>query len=203
LFQPGTKWQYSNYGIAALGRIIEAVSGQPYETFIAARIFQPLGMRDSFFFAPEDKKDRQPPVYLLEQGQLKKADWDFSAKDARYPYPEGGMSSTAEDLAAFYQMMLNGGVHQGRRILSQASVNVMTGVNTPGLPVKWGLGWQVRDDPSLELQSPGAFGHGGAFGTYGWVDPKKDLIGVFLVQRPGADEERRAFVEMTAAAIAE
>lgn len=202
-FEPGTKWQYSNYGIAALGRTIEVVTGQPYEKFMAERIFQPLGMKDSFFFPPEEKKSRLGPIYLFDKGKLVRSPWELMGNGARYPYPEGGMSSTASDLAAFYQMMLDGGTYRGHRILSRASVEVMTEVHTGNLPVSWGLGWSVVKDAAgtLPLTSLGTFSHGGAFGTYGWIDPKKGIVGVFLVQRPGANDERNAFVQMAGAAV--
>ena len=210
-FDPGTKWQYSNLGIATLGRIIEVVADQPYEKFIESRIFQPLGMKDSFFFLPADRQHRLATVYILDKGKLKKADWDFSGNGAKYPFPEGGMYSTALDLASFYQMMLNGGAYNGKRILSRATAEMMTEVHTgelqaghsPGMG--YGLAWSVvrTADGTLPLTSIGAYGHGGAFGTYGWVDPKKDLVGVFLVQQPDVSTERSAFMAMAASAIAE
>src|SRR5262249_33621328 len=90
-FDPGAKWQYSNLGIATLGRIIEVVADQPYEKFIESRIFQPLGMKDSFFFLPLDRQPRLATVYILDKGKLKRTDWDFSGAGAKYPFPEGGM----------------------------------------------------------------------------------------------------------------
>jgi CubicO group peptidase (beta-lactamase class C family) len=210
-FDPGTKWQYSNYGIAVLGRIIEIVADQPYDKFIESRIFQPLGMKDSFFFLPADRRDHVATVYVLDKGKLQKASLDFTDKDAKYPFPEGGMYSTALDLAAFYQMMLNGGTNNGRRILSRATVDMMTEVHTGELSIGqsagmgYGLAWSVvrTPDGTLPLASIGTYGHGGAFGTYGWVDPKKDLVGVFLVQQPDVATERSAFMAMAASAINE
>jgi CubicO group peptidase (beta-lactamase class C family) len=210
-FDPGTKWQYSNLGIATLGRIIEVVADQPYEKFIESRIFQPLGMKDSFFFLPADRQHRVATMYVLDKGKLKKADWELSGIGAKYPFPEGGMYSTALDLASFYQMMLNGGTYNGKRILSRATAEMMTDVHTgqlqaghsPGMG--YGLAWAVvrTADGTLPLTSIGAYGHGGAFGTYGWVDPKKDLVGVFLVQQPDVSTERSAFMAMAASAISE
>jgi len=210
-FEPGTKWLYSNPGIATLGRIIEVIADQPYERFLEERIFRPLGMKDSFLFPPPDKHDRIASLYRLEEGKLKKSPADIYRKGARYSMPEGGMYSTASDLAAFYQMMLNGGAYQGKRILSRASVETMTALHTgeltaghsPGMG--FGLAWEVVRQPlgMLRMMSIGSYGHGGAFGTHGWVDPKRELVGVFLVQRPGANEEKAAFQSMAAAAIAE
>lgn len=105
-FEPGTKWSYSNMGIATLGRIIEIVSGKSYEEFLTERIFQPLGMNDSHFFVPEAKRDRIATIYKLENGKLTKADVDLYRQGAKYPAPEAGLYSTAQDLFQFYQMML-------------------------------------------------------------------------------------------------
>ena len=84
-FEPGTKWQYSNIGIAALGRIIEVVGDQPYEKFLESRIFQPLGMKDSFFFPPPDRHARIASVYALEDGKLKKSTSDSFARTGSIP----------------------------------------------------------------------------------------------------------------------
>lgn len=106
--------------------------------------------------------------------------------------PEGGKYSTASDLYAFYQMMANGGTYNKRRVFSRGSVELMTAVHTAELKQSWGLGWSVVRDPAgtLQLESAGTFGHGGAFGTYGWIDPRKDLIGVLLIQRWGGGDCR-------------
>jgi CubicO group peptidase (beta-lactamase class C family) len=219
-FEPGTKWLYSNPGIATLGRIIEVVSVQPYEKFMEERIFKPLGMKDSFFYPPADKLDRIAMVYKLEDGRLKPAGPETLAGDpwlyrkgAKYPCPECGLYSTASDLAAFYQMTLNRGTYHGRRLLAQPSVEVMTALHTGDLPaghlagMGYGLAWAVVREPlgTLQLQSIGTYGHGGAFGTQGWVDPKKDLIGVFMIgiSSGGGADERNAFMSMAAAAITE
>ena len=126
LFEPGSNWQYSNTGLATLGRIIEVISDMPYEQFLAKRIFEPLGMKDSFSFPPDDKKDRIAQVYMTQGGSRKPMGDAIYRKGAKYPMPEGGLYSTAQDLANFYQMMLDGGAYQGRRLLSKASVETMT-----------------------------------------------------------------------------
>jgi CubicO group peptidase (beta-lactamase class C family) len=219
-FEPGTQWKYSNAGIAVLGRILEVVAGQPYERFIGERILRPLGMKDSFFFPPPDKINRIALVYTLENGKLRRAGSetlggapDQFRKGAKYPCPECGMFSTAADVLAFHQMMLNGGTYNGRRLISRQSVNVMTMLHTgdlkagftPGLG--WGLGWTVVREPlgTLELRSMGTFGHGGAFGTEGWVDPKQDLIQILMMGRTGGStpEERNSFFTLSASAVAE
>ncbi|HYZ84717.1 MAG TPA: serine hydrolase domain-containing protein, partial [Bryobacteraceae bacterium] len=190
-FDPGTKWLYSNTGIATLGRLIEVLSDQPYEVFIAERLLKPLGMKDSFFFPPADKIDRIALNYVRKDGNLVRApvtslggDSALYRKGAVYSGPEHGLYSTATDLAAFYQMMANGGTLNGRRYLSPYSVEVMTSVHTGELRAGhlagtgFGLTWEVVKDPigTVTLLSPGTFGHGGAFNTHGWVDRKKNLI---------------------------
>jgi CubicO group peptidase (beta-lactamase class C family) len=216
-FEPGAKWQYSNIGIATAARIVEVLADQPFERFLESRIFQPLGMKDTYIFPPAEKFDRIASCYTLEDGKLKEMGENTLGggplkyrKGAKYSLPEGGLYSTAADLAAFYQMMLNAGAYNGKRLLSKSTVGVMTALHTGDLPaatpgVGYGLSWAVVRDPmgslSLPLESKGAYGHGGAFGTYGWVDPNKDLLGVFLVQRPGASEERNAFLSLAASAI--
>ena len=129
-------------------------------------------------------------------------------KGARYPAPEFGMYSTASDLFAFYQMMLNGGTYNGARILSRPAVEVMTTLQTGDLEeggpsgMGYGLGWMVVRNAlgSLGLKSVGAYGHIGALGTAGWVDPKRDLVGILLIQG-GATDERNTFMTMAEAAI--
>jgi len=216
-FEPGTKWGYSNMGIATLGRIIEVVSGKSYEEFITERIFQPLGMKDSHFFPPETKYDRIATVYQSkgqgEARELKKADVDLYRAGAKYPSPEAGLYSTATDLFHFYQMMLNGGAFGGKKILSKAAVDLMTRVHTgdlragfaPGMG--FGLGWSVvrNVEGMFRLNSIGTYGHGGLYRTYGFVDPQKELVGIILLQRLSDDgdmaDEISAFVAMASAAV--
>ncbi|MBS1790736.1 MAG: beta-lactamase family protein [Acidobacteria bacterium] len=212
-FEPGTKWGYSNMGIATLGRIIEIVSGKGYDEFLTERIFKPLGMNDSHFFVPEGKRDRIATIYKLENGKLVKADVDLYRQGAKYPAPEAGLYSTAPDLFQFYQMMLNGGMLDGKRILSKFSVEVMTANQTGNLTagfspgVGYGLGWSVVRNPEgmFRLNSIGTFGHGGLWKTYGWVDPKKELVGLILMQRLSDDgdlaDEFNAFMTMAAVAM--
>ncbi|MCI0339486.1 MAG: beta-lactamase family protein, partial [Acidobacteria bacterium] len=173
-FEPGTKWGYSNMGIATLGRIIEIVSLKSYEEFITDRIFQPLGMKDSHFFVPESKYNRVASMYRLDGNKLTKADVDLYRKDAKYPSPEAGLYSTAPDLFNFHQMMLNGGVLNNQRVLSKASVGLMTQVQTNELKagfspgIGFGLGWAVvrNVEGMFRLNSIGTYGHGGLYRTY-------------------------------------
>jgi CubicO group peptidase (beta-lactamase class C family) len=189
-FEPGTQFRYYSGGFAILGRIIEAVSGKRYEQFIKERIFEPLGMKDSFFFIPAEKRSRVASIYRSQNGKLNK--WEEIAsysKNAKYPGPEFGMYSTASDLASLSQMMLNGGTFKGRRVLSKMSVEMMTKNQTSNIksaitlrPAYQGLGWSLSGDPMSDfpLTSMGSFGHNGSFGAIIWIDLSKELIRIFL-----------------------
>jgi CubicO group peptidase (beta-lactamase class C family) len=218
LFQPGTHWSYSSPGIDILGRIIEVCSGQKYEEFIAARILKPLAMQDSFYFPDAGRISRIAMVYEGHAGKLTPSPGTILGGDpakhrpgAVYPSPSWGLYSTAEDLSHFYQMMLNGGTYQGRRYLSKFSVDLMTEVHTGDLnPSGWlrgsgyGLTWEVVKDPYGELtgHSLGTYGHGGAFGTQGWIDPKRNLITIMLIQRSNGGTDSMRDVVMTVAEAA-
>ncbi len=211
-FEPGTRWLYSNTGLNTLGRIVEVVADKPFDQFVVDRICKPLGMKDTLFTPPPQMYDRIATVYNLKDGKLSKADVDHYNRNSKFVRASGGLFSTASDMARFYQMMLNGGALDGQRILSRASVEVMTAVHTgsiktggPGMG--WGLTWAVvRDgEGTLNMQSEGAYGHGGALGTYGWVDPKKDLVGVLMIQRASGGDaaERNTLLELAGTAISE
>lgn len=216
-FDPGTRWMYSSPGIGALGRVLEVVSGLPFETFLEQRIFTPLGMKDSFIFPTPDRIPRIAMVYRPEGGKLVRATGGILGGDpaqyrkgAKFSAPEWGLYSTAADLFAFYQCMLNGGEYRGRRLLTRQSVDLMTAVHTghlepAGHTAGWayGLAWTVLRDETgmLNLQSKGTFGHGGAFGTNAWADPVKKIVGVFLIQRSGGGSfESRNFISLAQAA---
>jgi len=219
LFQPGTRWSYSSPGIEILGRLIEVCSGRKYEEFINERILQPLGMKDSFFYPPAEKVTRIAMVYVGKDGKLQPAPGTILAGDpakhrqgAVFPAPGWGLYSTAEDLLHLYRMMLNEGVYEGRRYLSPFSVHLMTESHTTGIhPVGWmggsdyGLAWEVVTKPLGELagHTKGTYGHGGAFGTQGWIDPNNKLISILLVQRAddGTDTMRDAFLNMAEASV--
>ena len=209
-YEPGTRHRYSSGGFAILGRIIEVVSGVPFEQFIAQRVFVPLGMKDSSFFYPVEKQSRVASIYRMQNGRLSK--WEELmgySRAAVYPGPEFGMYSTASDLAALSQMMLSGGVYKGRRILSRVSVQVMTTNQTLGIAstvtgrqVVQGLSWGLFGDPvnDFPLTTRGSFGHNGAFGTIFWIDPEEGLIRIFLEQVFGFGNEHQIFMAMAAVA---
>jgi len=215
-FEPGSRWSYSNAGIDTLGRVIEVASGKPYEGFLEERLFRPLGMKDTFCFVPDEKRERVAGLYRREKDALAPAESFLGGSGGKYPLPAGGLYSTAEDLARLYAMMLHRGVHEGQRILSETSVAKMTRLQTGDLKcgfvdgMGFGLGWAVVREPKgvTAALSPGSYGHGGAFGTQGWLDPAKDMFFVLLVQRsnlPNADASdlRRDLQTLAVEAIAE
>ncbi len=185
-FEPDSKYDYSNAGINTAGRIIEVLSGMNYEEFLKKRLFEPLGMTDTTSFPNESQIARIAKSYKankdqsdLEEttvGQLK-----YPLSDpSRQPMPAGGFFSTAKDVTTFCQMLLNGGVHQGKRILSEASVKQMTSRQTaPGL-AGYGFGFSANGT---------TFGHGGAYSTDMSVNTATGLITVFMVQNAGWREE--------------
>ncbi|MFQ5734139.1 MAG: serine hydrolase [Planctomycetaceae bacterium] len=214
-FQPGTKWQYSP-GLSVCGRIIEVVSRQSYARFLQKRIFDPLKMTETTFAPTPAQRKRLAALYRPGKDRtsiVPATHWLLDPKENRNPNPSGGLFSTAADLAKFYQMVLNGGERDGKRIVSKAGVKRMTAVQTGDLKTGftpgngWGLGWCVVRKPQgvTRMLSPGTFGHGGAFGTQGWVDPKSGRIYVLLIQRTGfgngdASNVRNAFQELAAPA---
>jgi CubicO group peptidase (beta-lactamase class C family) len=214
LAQPGTKSIYSQIGYAALGRLIEVCSGRSYEEFLAERLFRPLGMKDTYFFLPPEKQSRQAVLYTLDAtGKLVRVS-RRPEPAVKVPSPEGGALTTASDMARFYQMLMNKGTLNGRRILSAAAVKAMTTNQTgdlkdvefsPGLGM--GLSFGVVKDVvgTFRYQSLGAFMKGGAFRTYGWGDPAKDMFGIIMMQRTngGGDtaQEINAFSILANAAI--
>ena len=192
--EPGTKYAYSNMGVATVGRIVEVLSGQKYEDFVQSRILTPLGMKDSFYFPPEDKKSRIAMIYMPDRDKKltlagEKAQGGDPAKyrsGAKYPGPELGLFSTASDLYRFYQMLANRGTYGGKRILSPQAVETMVQDYTPDHS-GYGLTMTVAGGTAqqLNLVNLGTFGHGGAFGTSGTIDPKNGLVIVFLPQMMG------------------
>lgn len=216
-FEPGTEWKYSP-AISVCGRIVEVASGQPFDQFLEARIFRPLGMKDSTFNPTPEQKSRLATIYQptdagngLEAGR----NTIVESSGPVTPNPSGGLFSTAADMARFYQMILGGGTWNGQRIVSADSIKQMTSVHTGDLKAgflpgtAWGLGWCIIREPEgvAQMVSPGTYGHGGAFGTQGWVDPKQETIYVLMIQRlklPNSDgsEMRQAFQQLAADAIA-
>jgi CubicO group peptidase (beta-lactamase class C family) len=195
-FEPGSKWSYSNAGIDTLGRVIEVASGEKYESFLQKRIFDPLGMKNTTFYPTKEQQTRIARTYFKgRDGKLFASKETLLAvpKDAKHPVPAGGLFSTGDDLAKLYQMMLHKGELNGKRILSENAVAEMTKVQTGMLKtgfvdgMGFGFGWAVVREPKgvTAMLSKGTFGHGGAFGTQGWIDPEQDLFVILLIQRTG------------------
>ena len=188
-FEPGSDYQYG-FGITVSGRIAELVTGQPLDELMQERLLGPLGMKDTSFHPDERLRARFAKTYKTSENGpgLVAAYNPFVMPDVsvrRMTEPSGGLFSTAADLARFYQMILSGGVHEGKRLLSRASIDEMTRPHRAG--GKWlnyGLGWQCNlpEKASVPGFSANAFGHGGAFATHGWIDPERRLVTVFLVQ---------------------
>ncbi|MFC1762117.1 serine hydrolase domain-containing protein [Planctomycetota bacterium] len=192
-----------------VGRIIEVVSGEPYDVFLSKRIFQPLNMIDTGFLLTRERAKRTCTVYKpgTNPGELA-VSFKPDPTIIRTPGPSGGLFSTARDLVSFYQAMLNGGQYNGVRIISEQSVKLMTQLHTGdfetgfspgcGFGLEWGM---VREPQEVHaMLSPGTYGHGGAFGTQGWIDPHQELIFILLIQRQGFpdgdnSEIRRVFQE--------
>jgi len=216
--EPGSKWEYNNAGINTLGRVVEVVSGETFENFLQKRIFKPLGMKDTTFYPSGGQIKRVAKSYEPGTNDLNEIGISFikGPLDARTrpAFPSGGLFSTAQDMFRFYQMVLNGGTWDGKRIVSADSVAVMTRTQTGDLKtgftegMSFGLGWAVVREPKgvTAMLSKGTYGHGGAYGTQGWVDPEKKMIFVLMIQRAklqnaDASPIRQAFQQAAVAAL--
>ena len=213
--QPGEEWVYGN-STDVLGAVVEQASGMPLDEFLTSRIFAPLGMPDSHFFLPLEKQQRLVAMHRLRQngGVIRASDedlsWDgqgaFVSGPRRLFSGDGGLLSTAHDYARFLQMLLNRGELDGVRILSPASVRLMTLNHVGDLYAReypgmgFGFNVEVKLDRAVQgydvpaFASPGAFGWGGAAYTRFWVDPDEKLIGVFMTQtRPTTGDLHQKF----------
>lgn len=213
-FQPGTRFEYS-IGPDVQARLVEILSGKPFDKFIQERLLDPLGMKDTGFWAKGDKAERLAVVHSLKNGKLVSCDdangypgssmlisaSNINSYSSDNPHKGGsyGLVSTAEDYWRFAQMMLNGGQFEGRRFLSPNTVRYMVRDHLgmiPGLDwggTGWGLGFAVLKDPVLagRIGSEGTFFWGGFAGTIFWVDPKNDMVVVAMTQHmlvPATDE---------------
>ncbi|MSU48066.1 MAG: hypothetical protein EXS37_03085 [Opitutus sp.] len=200
--EPGTKYHYTNGGMAAVGRLVERVSGLPYGEFLQKRLFDPLGMKDTSFWPTDAQVARLATGYRgtkdgagLEPAPLDPFRYPLSDR-TRHPMPGGGLFSTAADLAKFCQMILNQGTYGGRRYLSPALVKQMTSRQTAdGIPESYGFGWTTNG---------GMVAHAGAWKTNMTVHPQAGLITIFLVQNAGwrTDEGKKAEPAFRKAALA-
>lgn len=195
MFEPGTKWSYCNPGIDTLGRIVEVVSGQPYDKYLAARIFEPLGIKDTTPYPTAEQLKRLAITYGRRDGKLvatMEGPLDYQV-GAKHPVPAGGLFSTGDDLAKLYQCFLNRGTLGGKRIIGEKTLTDMTTNHTGDLKAgfvdgsAWGYGFGLVREPkgATENASAGTYGHGGAYGTQGWIDPVKGIYTILLIQRTG------------------
>jgi CubicO group peptidase (beta-lactamase class C family) len=199
LFNPGEKWEYS-LSVDVLGRLIEVVSGEPLDEFFRKRIFDPVGMKDTYFFPPDNKLNRLATAYTYypEKGLNRFPDTPIREGSFVYSadYPTNGpkklfsggagLVSTAMDYARFCQLMLDEGKFGNTRLLSRKSVELMTHDQLGKISVDqgFGLGFGIEGvkEPLSELGTPGAYAWGGFFYTAFSIDPKEQMIVVFMAQ---------------------
>ncbi|QDT52227.1 Esterase EstB [Caulifigura coniformis] len=194
-FEPGSKWAYG-WSLQVAGRIVEIVSGKPFDDFMAERIFKPLGMQNATFSLNEEQRARLAVTYKMngkKDGLVPTPNTFVSARTGvkQTPMPSGGLFADVESVRRFYQMLLNGGELDGVRVLKPETVKKMTSVQTGDLKTgftegnAWGLGVCLVREPQnvTAALSSGSFGHGGAYGTQVWCDPVKGTLYILLVQR--------------------
>ena len=200
MYQPGERWLYHT-GADVLGVLVARASGQPFESFLRERLFEPLGMRDTDFSVPASKLDRLPTVYVQTPSSKTLAINDAVGPNVMshapgFPSGAGGLVSTVDDYVAFARMLLARGVFGGERILSARSAELMTSDHLtdqqkaksglyPGFFASrgWGFGLTVFDRPDEISSMPGRYGWDGAFGTSWYNDPTKDLVVILMTQR--------------------
>jgi CubicO group peptidase (beta-lactamase class C family) len=197
--QPGTTFRYG-YSTDVLGRLVEVLSGKTLDEFFAERIFRPLGMKDTAFFVAQEKWDRLAVLYAPKPGVPAGSALQKSTSPAQEAFKKkpalllggAGLTSTIDDYARFYQMLLNEGEFGGTRILSKKAVEMMHSDHLGAMPhiavlpdwAGFGLTFAVNPGPgkSPEPASAGSYWWGGAAGTSFWIDPKEHLFGIFLIQ---------------------
>lgn len=196
-FQPGEKYSYG-LNMDVLGRVIEVVSGQSLAIYLRKNIFDPLGMNDTWFYLPKEKRGRLVPLYGHDKddklfinnssGMISRVDYPKMDDNNHYA-GGGGLSSTAIDYARFIQALLDGGQLDGKRILSHRTVEMMTSdqmivlnrkgkgySQIPGNTYCLGFSLITEEASGMSLKSPGTFEWGGYFSTKFFIDPKEDLI---------------------------
>ncbi|MBN8878984.1 MAG: beta-lactamase family protein [Sphingobacteriales bacterium] len=205
LHQPGEQWTYG-LNSDVLGYVIEVLSGMSLDVFFKTRIFEPLGMKDTYFYLPKEKysrlvtlntEDKNREVVTMKESLniSGKININYPAAPGTYYSGGGGLSSTALDYAIFMQMLVNNGEYNGKRILSPFAIRMMTTsqfdkLNWPD--TKMGLGFSLYTDKSVARSplSPGSFEWGGMFSSTYWIDPKEKLVAqLFLNQYPNSHGE--------------
>lgn len=185
--QPGEKWTYG-LNTDLLGYLVEIWSGMPFDEFLKTRIFDPLGMKDTYFYLPKNKHSRLVALHGNKEGKVFKMNEPaFDASLSDYPKLQGtyfsggaGLSSTAEDYAKFLQLFLNMGEFNGSQLVGRKTVELMLVDQLPTLDSEFGLGFGLETEAN-DYRSPaskGTFSWGGAFSTQYWADPREQLIGV-------------------------
>ncbi len=185
-FDPGTQFFYSNEGLNTIARLIEVISGEPYEKFMDERLFQPLGMTDTTFWPNEEQLGRLVTTYgqvdtngvksLVEKPWPATFTFPLSDHQKRFPFAAGGLFSTATDLAKFGRMILKGGTLDGKKYLSPETIAEMTTDQT-GIQKKYGFAWFIFPDH---------FEHRGVSNTFLGIYPKDGIAAVFLANQNGA-----------------
>jgi CubicO group peptidase (beta-lactamase class C family) len=195
MHQPGERFTYG-LSIDVLGRLIEVLSGQSLDQYLRTRLFEPLGMRDTYFYLPAAKQARLVPLYTEYQGRtvpmpatgMLSLRPDYPKVAGTYFSGGAGLSSTVDDYAAFLQMMLNGGSYNGHRFLKPETVKLITqnqlGDVNQGLN-KFGLGFSIITPQAAAQtgQTAGSYEWGGIFGTDYWVDPTEKLVVLLYTQK--------------------
>jgi CubicO group peptidase (beta-lactamase class C family) len=199
-FQPGTTWEYSR-SVDVLGHLLERVSGQPLDAHLEARIFKPLGMKDSGFWVPAPKQNRIAEAFDTDPDSKAKVTLTEIRSAPKLLSGGGGAVSTAGDYLRFAQMLLNGGELDGVRLLSRKTVEYMMSDHLgavrasslqrgaaylPGPGYGFGLGFAVRKEQGRS-PVPGSVGEyfwGGVTGTYFWIDPQEQLVVVLMLAAP-------------------
>jgi CubicO group peptidase (beta-lactamase class C family) len=182
--EPGERFTYS-LGVDLLGRLVEVWSGLPLDRFFRTRIFEPLGMHDTWFSLPADRAGRLVTLHREADGKLEP--WhdetalgnpDYPSRPMTYFSGGGGLSSTTADYARFLDLFLNGGESGGVRLLGRKTVELMLTNHIPGLAPPFGLGFalETKENDFRSIVSEGTFSWGGAFATTYWVDPKERLV---------------------------
>lgn len=194
---PGDAYTYSE-GLDVLGYFIEVISGMPFDEFLRTRLFEPLGMQDTWFYLPASKANRLVAVQRKQEGEWERYpvtfyDPEYPIKGAKRFFSGGaGLSSTAKDYATFLQMYLNGGELNGIRILSRTTIQSMMGNQTGDLfgggNRYYGLAFGVLTQQGQDRGGSGSIGTfdwGGYFNTQYFADPEEDIIGIIMKQTQG------------------
>ena len=183
-YEPGTKWVYSGVGYCVLGRVVEVALGESLEVISQEALFRPMGLSDTTFLPSREMRNTVPTAYVREGRELKVKDSSSEIEDLRFILPGGSLFTNLDALAAFGQMHLNDGLHDGKRILSKESVAEMRkfqGLERPSR--SYGLGW-FRDDVSDSGLAELTF-HGGALGAHLRIDRRREVVFALLVHQNG------------------